>query len=123
MTSSVTSSATSLIIFAGLKTVSCHSSEEGDNVILPVPVITANHGGMGEYVKDGINGLTHQHRDATDLRLKMEAAIKNPDDLSALGSKGYLFSDDGQIPSKEIHAVSIIEHYRRLLRQKMEVKE
>lgn len=88
-----------------------------------VPVITANHGGMGEYVKDGINGLTHQHRDATDLRLKMEAAIKNPDDLSALGSKGYLFSDDGQIPSKEIHAVSIIEHYRRLLRQKMEVKE
>ena len=29
-----------------------------------VPVITANHGGMGEYVQDGVNGLTFTHRDS-----------------------------------------------------------
>ena len=87
-----------------------------------VPIITANHGGMGEYVKDGINGLTHHHRDAEDLRKKMQAAIDNPESFSDLGSTGYLFSDDGKIPSKEAHAASIIDHYRRLLRQKMEVE-
>ena len=87
-----------------------------------VPVITANHGGMGEYVKDGINGLTHQHRDVADLRIKMESAIKNPEMLSALGSTGYLFSNDGQILSKEIHAASIIERYEKLLCQKTEVQ-
>jgi glycosyltransferase involved in cell wall biosynthesis len=87
-----------------------------------VPIITANHGGMGEYVKDGINGLTHHHRDAVDLRIEMQTAIDNPESFSALGSNGYLFSGDGQIPSKEIHATLIIDHYRRLLCQKMEVE-
>jgi len=87
-----------------------------------VPVITANHGGMGEYVKDGINGLTHHHRDAVDLRIKMQTAIENPESFSDFGSTGYLFSDDGQIPSKKIHAASMINHYRRLLRQKMGVE-
>lgn len=87
-----------------------------------VPIITANHGGMGEYVKDGINGLTHRHRDAEDLRMKMQAAVENPESFLALGSTGYLFSDGGQIPSKETHASSIIDHYRRLLRRKMEVE-
>jgi glycosyltransferase involved in cell wall biosynthesis len=87
-----------------------------------VPVITANHGGMGEYVKDGINGLTHRHRDAEDLRMKMQAAVENPESFLALGSTGYLFSDGGQIPSKETHASSIIDHYRRLLHRKMGVE-
>lgn len=87
-----------------------------------VPVITANHGGMGEYVKDGINGLTHQHRDVADLRIKMEAAIRDPEMLSAFGSTGYLYSNDGQILSKEIHAALIIERYEKLLFQKTEVQ-
>jgi len=87
-----------------------------------VPVITADHGGMGEYVKDGINGLTYQHRDAEHLREKMQVAIEDPQSFSSLGSTGYLFSESGQIPSKETHAESIMEHYRKLLNLNLEVE-
>ena len=66
-----------------------------------VPVITANHGGMGEYVVDGENGYTFVHRDALSLADAMNRAVDNPDELTRLGQRGYLFSQDGQIPSKE----------------------
>jgi glycosyltransferase involved in cell wall biosynthesis len=87
-----------------------------------VPVITASHGGMGEYVIDGVNGFTFHHRDSESLRIMMQKAIDAPASFSSLGSGGYLFSEDGQIPSKEIHAASIIEIYKNLLNSKVEVK-
>lgn len=34
---------------------------------LSVPVITADYGGMAEYVRDGINGLLFKHRDTNSL--------------------------------------------------------
>ena len=79
------------------------------------PVITANHGGMGEYVVDGENGYTFIHRDALSLADAMNRAVDNPDELTRLGQRGYLFSQDGQIPSKEDHAVAVMNHYRRLI--------
>ena len=86
-----------------------------------VPVITANHGGMGEYVQDGVNGLTFTHRDSNSLQQSMQEAMDDPVKLAALGSRGYLYSDDGQIPSKEEHALSVIRCYERLLRLATEV--
>ena len=50
-----------------------------------VAVITADHGGMGEYVQDGVNGLTFTHRDVDSLRLSMQSALDNPDYLTQLG--------------------------------------
>jgi len=86
-----------------------------------VPVITANHGGMGEYVQDGVNGLTFTHRDSTSLQESMQEAMDDPGRLATLGSRGYLYSDDGQIPSKEEHALSVIRCYERLLGPTTEV--
>ena len=85
-----------------------------------VPVITADHGGMGEYVRNGVNGLTFTHRDSTSLRDSMKEAMDDPDKLATLGNRGYLYSEDGKIPSKENHARSIIQHYERLIGQDTE---
>jgi glycosyltransferase involved in cell wall biosynthesis len=86
-----------------------------------VPVITAEHGGMGEYVHDGVNGLTFTHRDAEDLRSSMQRALLNPDHLAHLGNRGYLHSEDGKIPSKEAHAAAVLHCYDQLLSTKVEV--
>ena len=80
-----------------------------------VPVITANHGGMKEYVKNGINGLTFVHRSATSLRNAMHKAMANPDKLDAISKRGYLFSENGQIPSLETHVEQILSHYSHLI--------
>ncbi|MCY4046611.1 MAG: glycosyltransferase [Candidatus Dadabacteria bacterium] len=79
-----------------------------------VPVITASHGGMGEYVKNGENGLTFRHRDSDDLRTAMRAAVADPVSLKRMGKRGYLFSDDGQIPCARRHADEVLRHYGRL---------
>ena len=84
-----------------------------------VPVITAEHGGMGEFVKSGVNGLTFQHRDMASLRDAMQQAISGRDEFKRLGRKGYLYSHDGQIPAKEKHAKAIISYYERLLGKHM----
>ena len=87
-----------------------------------IPIITANHGGMGEYVEDGVNGLTFTHRDFRSLQKSMQKAINNPDGLFELGKRGYLYSNDGQIPSKEEHVASVIKYYEMLLGRKMEAE-
>jgi glycosyltransferase involved in cell wall biosynthesis len=86
-----------------------------------VPVITADHGGMGEYVQDGVNGLTFTHRDTESLQSSMQRAIENPDHLAQLGRRGYLYSEDGLIPSKERHATEVLRCYENLLSRKMDV--
>ena len=86
-----------------------------------VPVITAEHGGMGEYVQNGVNGLTFTHRDAEDLRSSMQNALDNPEHLAQLGHKGYLHSEDGQIPSNKAHAAAILHCYEQLVSTKVEV--
>lgn len=86
-----------------------------------VPVITADHGGMGEYVLDGVNGLTFTHRDSTSLGEAMRKAINDPEELLHVGQRGYLYSQDGKIPSKEDHVTSLIKHYRALIDAEKEV--
>ena len=53
-----------------------------------IPVITANFGGMAEYVQDGINGLLFEHRNPESLAEKMLFAVENPEKMQELGKKG-----------------------------------
>ena len=82
-----------------------------------VPVITADHGGMGEYVQDEINGFTFEHRNVQSLKEAMQKAIHKPLHIAKLGQNGYLYSADGQIPSKMDHVNEIIENYHRLIEE------
>ncbi len=79
-----------------------------------VPVITAQHGGMGEYVNHGENGLTFKHRDAPSLRQAMRRAVAEPAALQRMGQRGYLGSADGKPISAKQHARQILGHYLRL---------
>ncbi len=80
-----------------------------------VPVITANDGGMGEYVIDGVNGLTYKHRDVDALAKKMQVFVDNPLYAKQLGEKGYAFSDDGEIPCIDQHIVHLEACYKELM--------
>ena len=63
-----------------------------------VPVITADFGGMKEYVRHQENGLLFNHRNPDDLARQMQWAMDNPEAFLELGKRGYLYSDDGKIP-------------------------
>lgn len=80
-----------------------------------VPVITADAGGMGEYVKHNINGLLYEHRNINDLAKQMQTLLDDPKLAEKLGKKGYLFSDDGQIPDIESHIHDLEYHYKQLI--------
>ncbi len=77
-------------------------------------VITANVGGMSEFIKDGLNGLTFKHRDIKSLRETMQRVVDNPSLIADLGQRGYLNSPDGNVLSQDMHIEKIIHHYRRL---------
>jgi hypothetical protein len=70
---------------------------------------------QGELVKDGINGLTFVHRDASSLAEAMLRAIQQPEKLDRLGEKGYLNAADGQVPSIESHVNRLMDAYSTLL--------
>jgi len=80
-----------------------------------VPVITADAGGMGEYVKHNVNGLLYEHRNINDLAKQMQTLLNDPSLAQRLGEKGYLFSDDGQIPDIEMHIHDLESHYKKLI--------
>lgn len=79
-----------------------------------IPVITANYGGMAEYVHHDINGLLFSHRDPNDLQLKMQYALDHISLMKELGSRGYLNSPDGKIPDVESHCKELINIYNQL---------
>jgi glycosyltransferase involved in cell wall biosynthesis/MoaA/NifB/PqqE/SkfB family radical SAM enzyme len=80
-----------------------------------VPVITADRAGMSELVQHQVNGLLFKHRDSASLAEQMSVALRDPDRLAALGKRGYLHSDDGQVPSIDNHMREIVALYRSLL--------
>lgn len=87
-----------------------------------VPVITAAAGGMGEFVHDGVNGLTFAHRDATSLGEAMARAINDPALLAKLGERGYLFSRSGDIPDIRSHASEVLAVYEQAIRRRAALK-
>lgn len=80
-----------------------------------VPVITADYGGMREYVQHQVNGLLFQHRNPDDLAKQMQWAVDHPDGFRSLGKRGYLYSEDGNVPDITYHADQLTHLYQTLV--------
>ena len=83
-----------------------------------VPVITADIGGMSEYVHNEVNGLLFKHRNVKSLAEQMERLAHDPEWAKQLGAKGYLQSPDGNIPEISNHINEIEALYLDVLREK-----
>ncbi len=82
-----------------------------------VPVITANSGGMAEYVHHGVNGLLFEHRSVDSLAEAMQRFVDNPEAAAALGARGYLYSDSGDIPGISEHVAEIMTLYEQVMQR------
>ncbi len=82
-----------------------------------VGVITANAGGMAEFVRHEENGLLFRHRDVEDLRRQMQRFVDDPLQTVRLAQRGYLDSQDGNVPDICDHADKVTEIYRRVIEQ------
>ncbi len=80
-----------------------------------VPVITADVGGMAEYVVHEVNGLLFEHRRPESLARQMQRFVNNPEWARLLGSRGYAQSETGDIPSICDHAVMIEGIYKQVI--------
>ena len=80
-----------------------------------VPVITADVGGMSEYVEHLKNGLLFAHRDKNALAIQLEFAIDNPILMQKLGSRGYLYQKDGDVPDIVAHCEQLLQIYQQLV--------
>jgi glycosyltransferase involved in cell wall biosynthesis/MoaA/NifB/PqqE/SkfB family radical SAM enzyme len=74
-----------------------------------IPVITANVGGMAEYVRHEVNGLLYEHRSIESLTAQMQRFADSPDLAVRIGARGYLFDTNGDVPA-------IGEHIREIER-------
>ena len=83
-----------------------------------VPVITSDVGGMTEYTHHEINGLLFKHRNINDLVTQLDR-LSNDKKLSAkLGQRGYIYSDDGNIPCIKEHVKTLENIYIDLINKK-----
>jgi glycosyltransferase involved in cell wall biosynthesis len=80
-----------------------------------VPVITADYGGMAEYVNHEQNGLLFSHRDPDSLAEQMRLLAGEPGLAVQLGHEGYLQSADGNVPDMTEHALAIEAIYLELI--------
>jgi glycosyltransferase involved in cell wall biosynthesis/MoaA/NifB/PqqE/SkfB family radical SAM enzyme len=80
-----------------------------------VPVITANAGGMGEYVGHEVNGLLFEHRSPVALAEQMQRLVDDPVFATRLGARGYLNSETGDIPGIEEHVRDVEALYAQVL--------
>lgn len=80
-----------------------------------IPVITADYGGMAEYVKHKVNGLLFTHRNASSLSQQMVYAAGNPHKMKEFGKRGYLYSNDGSVPDIVNHTLELEKIYQKLI--------
>lgn len=80
-----------------------------------VPVITADYGGMKEYIQHEVNGLLFTHRDPASLTIQMKRLLKDPGEF---GKRGYLQAQDGHIPDIEDHTSQIVDIYHQLIKKR-----
>ena len=83
-----------------------------------VPVITANAGGMGEYVHHEVNGLLFDHRSSASLAEQMQRFVDAPDLAVKLGARGYLYSETGDVPAIETHVRQIEAFYDHMVKRR-----
>ena len=80
-----------------------------------VPVITADAGGMAEYVHHEINGLLYPHRDPAGLAVQMQRLVDDPALAARLGARGYIDNPAGDIPDVQTHVTAIEALYQQVL--------
>ena len=80
-----------------------------------VPVITADYGGMAEYVHHERNGLLFAHRDPRSLAQQMQRLADDPKLAMRLGRRGYVQSDDGNVPDMVEHSLAVESIYHSLI--------
>ncbi len=83
-----------------------------------VPVVTADIGGMAEYVQHEANGLLFAHRNADALALQLQRLLDDPGLAAKLESRGYLQSTTGDIPSIEDHVLLMEQIYSDVVRRR-----
>ncbi len=80
-----------------------------------VPVITADFGGMAEYVHHEQNGLLFAHRNPESLAQQMQRLADDPPLARRLGRRGYVQSDDGNVPDMVEHSLAVERIYENLI--------
>jgi glycosyltransferase involved in cell wall biosynthesis len=80
-----------------------------------VCVITADAGGMAEYVRHRENGLLFRHRDPHDLARQLRVIAEDRALAARLGARGYLHHPLGKVPSIAAQAADFVEMYRLLV--------
>ena len=85
-----------------------------------VPVVTANAGGMAEYVHHECNGLLFAHRDPVALAEQMQRFIQDPTLARRLGERGYLMGEGNDIPAMSDHLRTLEHLYATICAQKKE---
>jgi MoaA/NifB/PqqE/SkfB family radical SAM enzyme len=83
-----------------------------------VPIVTADVGGMAEYVQHEVNGLLFRHRDSCSMSEQMQRLLDAPGLARELGARGYPRSATGDVPSIEAHVRSIEAIYSTLIADK-----
>ncbi len=83
-----------------------------------VPVITADAGGMAEYVHHEVNGLLFAHRDPAALAGAMQRLADDPALARQLGARGYLNSASGDVPDVLDHVAAVESIYEDVLRRR-----
>lgn len=85
-----------------------------------VPVITANAGGMAEYIQHEMNGLLFAHRNPAALAEQMQRLVLDPAFAQRLGERGYLGTDDGNIPAMTAHLQNLERLYEQVYARRKE---
>ncbi|MCW3103105.1 MAG: hypothetical protein JWO09_1545 [Bacteroidetes bacterium] len=83
-----------------------------------IPVITANYGGMAEYVEHKTNGLLFEHRSSNSLSEQMQWAIENKSKMIDFGKRGYLLSENGGVPEIKEHCKELQKIYEGVQKSK-----
>ncbi|CAF0994484.1 unnamed protein product [Didymodactylos carnosus] len=65
-------------------------------------------------LKDGINGLTFEHRNSKSLAQAMLHALQNPEKMEKLGERGYIYSSNGEVPCVNEHVDEMLKLYDEL---------
>jgi glycosyltransferase involved in cell wall biosynthesis len=79
-----------------------------------IPVITANYGGMAEYVNHQVNGLLFEHRNSDSLVEQIQWAIQHHDQMKQFGKKGYINHPKGEVPNITDHCNQLISIYNSI---------
>jgi glycosyltransferase involved in cell wall biosynthesis len=80
-----------------------------------IPVITADYGGMAEYVQHHVNGLLFKHRDVQSITEQLQWALDHSNQMEKLGKKGYLYAENGQVPTIKHHCSQLEELYQNII--------